>query len=231
MRKTLLLAGSMLALVATAPLGAQAAGDPTAKIVGSGKLPDGWLLRFDPMRTRRDGTTPPAPALTDINFVTMGSGYHLNSGPGAIYYNTKDVGTGQFAASTTFSQTKSLGHEAAGIFIGGKNLQDSTQTYLYFAIKPADGTYLINQRTSDAAPRKIVPLTPDAAINKEDATGKATNELTIHVAKDTVHFVANGKLVKALAKSELNGMSTDGQAGLRLNHNTDIHISGVSIKK
>jgi hypothetical protein len=29
----------------------------------------------------------------------------------------------------------------------------------------------------------------------------------------------------------LNGMSTDGQAGLRLNHNTDIHISGVSIKK
>ena len=84
---------------------------------GSGKLPDGWKLRYDP---QRDGSTP---AMDAVNVVTMGSGLHFTSGPAAIYYNAKDMGAGEYQVSATFSQRKSMTHEAYGIFIGGKDLQ------------------------------------------------------------------------------------------------------------
>src|ERR1019366_9716073 len=168
----------------------------------------------------------------------MGSGYHVKSGPAAIYYNTKDIGTGQYSISATFHQAKSMNAEAFGIFIGGTGLQDSTHSYIYMAIKPSTGVLLIARRTQYAAsPRPTVfvpetPATPEAAINRDSPTdGSATNTLMIHVAKDTVHFMVNGKLVKAIAKSDLGGAMTDGQVGLRINHNMDLHIDGYALKK
>ena len=225
----------LIALVAATPLAAQGGrgmggmrmgGDPTAKVTGSGTLPTGWMMRFDPQRGGR------IPAPTEISFVTMGGGFHVNGGPAAIYYNPKDMASGVYGASATFKQAKSLQHEAFGLFIGGSNLQDSTQNYLYMVIRPWDGAVAIEHRSSNAAPTKLMAMTPDAAINKDSPTdGSATNTLMIHVAKDTVHFMVNGKLVKALAKSDLGGAMTDGQAGIRINHNIDIHIDGWSVKK
>jgi hypothetical protein len=216
-----------MAIVLAAPLSAQGGNDPTKQVTGTGQLPAGWMLRFDPTRPGR-----PAPQPTDVSFTTMGTGYHVKSGPAALYYNTKDQGTGEFQISATFAQTKSMQHEAYGLFIGGKNLQDSTQNYLYFVIRPMDGGILINHRASDGRPKQLVAWTPNENVHKDDpADGKATNTLTIHVAKDSVHFNANGKLVKGLAKSELDGASTDGQAGLRINHNLELHISNYSVKK
>jgi hypothetical protein len=55
--------------------------------------------------------------------------------------------------------------------------------------------------------------------------------LLIHVAPDSVHFLVNGKLVKGLAKSELMGAKTDGQSGIRINHNTDIHVDWKGVSK
>ena len=43
-------------------------------------------------------------------------------------------------------------------------------------------------------------------------------------------FAINGKVVRAIAKSALGG-PTDGQAGLRINHNMDLHIDGYAVKK
>jgi hypothetical protein len=226
------------AVVLAAPLSAQRMqGDPTNQVKGSGKLPDGWQMRFDPR--------PGATLTTDqINFVTMGSGYHFTSGPAAIYYNPKDMGSGEYLVSATFSQRKSVGHEAYGIFIGGKNLQDSTQSYTYFVIKPCRsrgdckepgavlGEILISQRTSDGRPAALVPIAHDANVNVDDPTdGHATNKVAIHVAKDTVHFILNDKLVKAIPKSQLNGLSTDGQAGIRINHNIDVHVDWKGVSK
>ena len=228
MRHAKLLVLSFAALAAAAPLAAQR-GDPTMAVTGSGKLPDGWMLRFDP--TRGGAPTPP---MTAISFETMGPGLHVKSGPAAIYYNTKDMGSGQYQISATFKQSKSMQHEAFGLFIGGANLQDSTQSYIYFVMKPFDGTVRIARRSSNGKPADIMaenPAAPEAAINRDAPTdGSATNTMLIHVAKDTVHFLINGKLVKAVAKSALGG-STDGQAGLRVNHNMDLHIDGYAVKK
>jgi len=105
---------SLLALAA-APLAAQDASDPTHKVAG-GALPAGWMGRTD----------RPTDKLTDAKFVAMGPGYHVTSGPAAIYWNPKNVTSGPFTASTTMTQTKAPMHpEAYGIFFGGKHVLSS----------------------------------------------------------------------------------------------------------
>src|SRR5262245_34371596 len=87
MRMGLLLA---LAVSVSAPLSAQRgcglATDPTKRIDGTGQIPGGWMVRFDP--TPKNCTPL---KLIDVNFVTMGAGMHVTSGPAGIYYHPKDV--------------------------------------------------------------------------------------------------------------------------------------------
>jgi hypothetical protein len=237
MRKTSFL--TALALVAlAAPVHAQGGGmgnmnmDPTTAVKGSGTLPAGWTLRFDPARTRPGAPPRPAPELTAVNFITMGSGYHITTGPAAIYYMPKDVAKGNFKVSATFAQRKTLSHEAYGMFIGGSNLQDSTQNYLYFVVRPVDGMVQISHRSSNAAPKTLVPYFASDAVNKDDPTdGHATNKLGFKVDGDHVDFLVNDKVVKTLKKSELDGANTDGLVGLRVNHNSDLHISDYKLDK
>lgn len=235
--RRLITAGALLAMAM--PLAAQAGkADPTKEVKGTGQLPAGWMMRFDPIdnpaNVRPGRPTPAKPTPDMVKVVTMGSGLHFTTGPAAIYYNPKDMGSGVYAVSASFGARKSMQHEAYGIFIGGSDLQDATQSYLYFEIRPMDGGILIQHRNGDVASKidKILPWTPNDAVNKDDPTdGHSSNTLMIHVAPDTVHFMVNGKLVKAIAKSDLMGAKTDGQAGIRINHNTDIHVDWKGVSK
>ena len=210
-----------LAAGLAAPLAGQGM-DHTSSIKGSGKLPAGWNARFD-----QAGAD-----LTQVDVRQAGSALAFRSGPAAIYWNTKDVATGQYTVSAIFDQKKSMQHEAYGVFIGGQNLSDPTQNYLYFVIKPQAGTMIINHRSSNARPRAIVAETPSEAINKDAAgTGAATNAIAIRVSRDSVHFYVNGKEVRTFAKSALGGVSTEGLAGLRVNHNLDIEVRDFGIKR
>jgi hypothetical protein len=244
MRSRLFVTAGVFAVVLASPLAAQGGGmagmnmDPTNKIVGSGKLPAGWELRWD------TGT----PSMTEVDVQKVGTSMHFRSGPAAIYYDPKDVAKGDYTVSATFSQAKSMGHEGYGLFIGGANLQDSTQHYIYFIVKPCRshdpcsgeaaktgtplGEILISQRTSNAKPTALVATAHDDAVNTDaPGSGAATNVLAIRVAKDSLHFYANGKEVRTFAKSAFNGAPTDGIAGLRVNHNLDITVEGFAMKK
>lgn len=206
---------SLLALAA-APLAAQDKDDPTQKVAG-GALPAGWMGRTDRATDK----------LTDAKFVAMGSGYHVTSGPAAIYWNPKTVTSGPYVASTTITQTKAPTHpEAFGIFFMGKDLDTPGQNYAYFLVR-GDGKYLVNHRAG-AEIHKIIPWTEDAAVNKQDASGKSTNKLTVDASKaDSVRLLVNDKQVAAIAMSHLG--KTDGLVGLRVNHNLDVHISGLTV--
>jgi hypothetical protein len=228
MRMPILLA---LAAVVSAPAGAQRGcgidADPARRVEGTGQLPGGWMVRFDPVPPN---CTPLK--TTDVNFVTMGAGMHVTSGPAAIYYNPSNVFTGEFTVSATFANRTTAGHEALGVFIGGQQLQDSTQRYLYLVVKPASGEILISQRTGDGKPKAIEPLRADAAVMREPAGGgAASNKVSIRVEKDSVKFLVNEKVVRSLAKTQLNGMTTDGLVGLRVNHNLNVHIDGFAVTK
>lgn len=217
------------ALVAFAtPVWAQAAqqakeNDATHKVAGGVTVP-GWKGRIDPQAERR------GMKLDDAKFAPMGSGIHVTSGPAAIYWNPKDVARGEYTVSAKFTQEKAPMHpEAYGLFIGGQNLQDSTQSYVYFETR-GDGKYLINHRAGNDV-HKIVDWTETDATNKQDAAGKATNELAIRVTRDSVDFLANGKLVKGFSKAEMHNFAADGQTGIRVNHNLDVHIADFQVKK
>ena len=206
---------SLLALAAS-PLAAQGPDDPTKKVAG-GALPAGWMGRTDRASEK----------LTDAKFVVMGSGYHVTSGPAAIYWNPKTTVSGPFTASTTMTQTKAPMHaEAYGIFFMGKDLDSPKQNYAYFIVR-GDGKYMVNHRAG-AEVHKIVPWTDSPAVNKEDASGKATNKLTVDASKaDSVRLLVNDKQVAALPMNHLG--KTDGLVGLRVNHNLDVHIGGLTV--
>jgi len=225
MRNTIL---TLVLVAAAAPLGAQAAqqaakdNDPTHKVAG-GISAAGWMGRIDPQAERR------GMKLGDAKFASMGSGYHITSGPAAIYWNPKDAAKGNYTVSASFTQTKAPMHpEAYGLFIGGSNLNDSTQSYVYFETR-GDGKYLINHRAGNDV-HKIVDWTDTDATNKQDAAGKSTNELAIRVRADSVDFLANGKVVKAFSKAEMHNFAAEGQTGIRVNHNLDVHVDKFEVK-
>jgi hypothetical protein len=92
------------------------------------------------------------------------------------------------------------------------------------------GEILISKRSSNGRPTALVPIRHDDAVVTDDPKdGHATNKMTIHVAKDAVHFILNDKLVAEIPKSQIG--ETDGQAGIRINHNIDVHVAWDGVKK
>jgi hypothetical protein len=201
--------------VSAAPLAAQG-GDPDHAAHG-GALPAGWHTHLD----RADASA------ADVSFAAMGDGYHVTSGPAAIYWRAQDTfAGGEYHVQATFTQTRAPTHpEAYGIFLGGKDL-DTAPDYVYFLVR-GDGKYMVKHRAANGEVHTIVDWTENAAIVKQDAAGKATNTVTAEVGDWGVRFLANGTKVAEFLKPEV-ALNTAGAAGLRVNHNLDVHVSGFA---
>ncbi len=233
MRRTLI---AIAAMVVATPLAAQQQQgndkDPTIAAKGGGALPAGWSIALDPKEIAKSAT----PAM--VKFVTMGDGYHFTTGPAAIYYRAKDVTSGAYQVTATFHQTKkNVGHgdhgEAYGLVVGGSNLDSPDAQYLYFIVRQ-DGSYMIRHRAGPDDKTQlhtIVQWTESPAVNKVAADGSTTNTLLIHCAGDSIHFLANGKLLQGFSKAGLHGMFPEGVAGIRMNHNLDVHVSGFKVEE
>ena len=206
---------SLLVLAAT-PLAAQMKDhDPDMK-AGGGALPAGWTGRTDRENQK----------LSDAKFETMGTGYHVTSGPAAIYWKDNKV-TGPFIANATFTQMKAPMHpEAYGIFFMGKGLATADQNYAYLLVR-GDGKVMVKHRAGKDV-HTIIDWTDNAAVHKQDAAGKATNTLTVDASRaDSVRLKVNGEQVAAMPGSHMG--STDGAVGLRVNHNLDVHVADFAV--
>lgn len=206
-----------LVLLAAAPLAAQIKDHDPDKKADGGTLPAGWMGRTDRANTK----------LEDAKFVTMGTGYHVTSGPAAIYWNKANKVTGPFTASVTMTQTKAPVHlEAYGIFFMGNKLDTPEQSYAYLLVR-GDGKFLVKHRAG-AELHNIMEWTESAAVHKADANGKATNMMGIDASKpDSVRLLVNGVQVAAMPGSHI--ANTDGYVGLRVNHNLDVHVSDFAV--
>jgi hypothetical protein len=202
-----------------------AQGDPDHAVAGGGALPAGWHVRTELNRQ----TGQPA-SLENVKFTNMGDGLHTTVGPAAIYWRDRDTISGNYHVVTKMAQMKNPAHpEAFGIFIGGKSLADSGQTYTYFLVRPIDGMYSIRRRASYATrPTAVVEWTASDAVTKADSSGRATNELSIQVQNGKAKFMVNGKEVYTgdAAKLDVNGV-----VGYRVNHNLDVHLGPLGIHK
>jgi hypothetical protein len=200
-----------LSLMATAPVFAQEKAAAPA-------LPAGWAMRLD------NAKADPA----KVRFEPMGSAseLHATTGPAAIFWQTTPL-AGNYRYSVTFTQTKAPAHpEAYGIFIGGKNLDKDNQDYGYLVIR-GDGKYMIKHRAG-AEVHTIVDWTDLPALKKQDDAGKATNTVAFEVSGGFVKALVNGEEVKRWEKAYWSG---DGLAGLRVNHQLDVHISGPTVTR
>jgi hypothetical protein len=221
------LAAAALA-AAAAPLAAQSTGaaarpasqqsDPDKNAAGGLRVP-GWTARFDRAEAK--------PA--QVSFTRMGSGYHVTAGPAAVYYDARRAASGSYTVRGSFTQTKAPAHpEAYGLFAAGQNLDGAAPSYLYFVVR-GDGKYTVKHRAGAAEVHTLVDWTASPALKAAGPDGKATNALQIRVAADSVRFVANGTPVAAVSRQQVG--TTDGVAGVRVNHNLDVHVDGFAVAK
>lgn len=205
--------------VAAAPLAAQGynAAGADKKAPSAAPLPAGWTGRTDRENVK----------LSEAKFVTMGTGYHVTSGPSAIYWNPAHAVKGPFTLTASLTQTKAPAHpEAFGVFFMGSKLNAPDQSYAYLLVR-GDGKFLVNHRAGKEI-HKLIEWTENAAIKKADANGKSTNVITVDATKsDSLRMLVNGTQVAALPMSDLGGPS--GQVGLRVNHNLDVHVGEFTV--
>lgn len=213
---------AVLTLVASS-LSAQA--DPDRAVAGGGAIPAGWRVRTEVNRQ----TGQPA-SLENVKFSNMGDGLHTTVGPAAIYWRDRDTISADYHVVATMIQMKNPAHpEAFGIFIGGKNLADSGQTYTYLLVRPIDGMYSIRRRTGyTTRPTAIVEWTASDAVTKSDSSGRATNELSVEVKGGKAKFMVNGKEVYT---GDAANLDVNGVVGYRVNHNLDVHLGPLGIHK
>lgn len=194
---------------------------PARKIVGT--TPAGWTVRLDDKDANR--YTP-----ADARFAKMGTGWHVTSGPAALYWSPAHTAPAEtYTVRATMTQTKAPAHpEAYGIFVSGRNLEDSEkQDYAYFLVR-GTGEFMVSHRSAREVHR-IIPWTAHAAVNKQDASGKQTNTLETRVAADSVRFVVNGQQVASVPRDQWR--NTAGVSGLRVNHALDVHVDTFEIVK
>jgi hypothetical protein len=189
----------------------------SASPASAGAPPAGWTLRAD-----ANGDS------SDIRFSVMEPGYHLTLGPAVILYRQKDRVTGPFHTLARLHQTKKLEHaEGYGLFIGGRELDRSSQAYTYFLIR-SDGKFLIKRRQGERLTELTDGWRDHPAINQVDAKGASANLLEIDAKRDPriASFMVNGKEVHRIPASRVE---FQGIVGLRVNHNLDIHIEEFAI--
>jgi hypothetical protein len=197
---------------------AKAAADPDRSVAGGGSFPRGWTGRTDTKGKE-----------ADIKFVIMDPGWHITLGPASLLYRPTDKVDGAFTATALFTQTTAPKHaEGYGIFVGGQSLEaDPQQKYTYFLIR-GDGKYLIKKRDGANLTNLISAWTAHPAIVKQGPTGEATNRLEVTLDKTRLVFRINGKEVYS---ADPRLIDTKGIAGLRVNHNLDLHVQSFEVRK
>ena len=186
-------------------------------LASGGKLPGTWQARPDRGDVR--------PEL--LRMFPMGDGLHVTLGPSAVFYDASRVAEGSYTAKATFTQTKPSEHpEGLGLVLGGKNLEGDDQSYLYFLVRQ-DGKYLVKHRQGSEV-HTLVDWTSHGAVRRPVDDGAVTNDLAVEVLPDGARFLVNGAEVVTLPRDAR--LATDGIVGLRINHNLDVHVSGVSVQ-
>lgn len=225
---SLLLAVSAVASPAFSQ-GAPAPPDPEAPRGEDLTTPADWRIRLDkPDSEVVVGDDDSA----DIFFVSMVPGWHITTGPRAIFWHPGLAAEGTWRAeSTIFFFDPGERNEAYGIFFGGQDLEGDAIAYDYFVLRNgaagSGGQYLIKRRRGTET-EVIHDWTAHEAIATfgPESEDSVKNVLAVEVGEESVRFSVNGTQVATVPRAEV---STDGHVGLRINHHVNVHVSDVSV--
>lgn len=167
--------------------------------------------------------------LDQVSYRADGDRWVVRTGPAHIVHAQRDSAAGQYTVRARFEQMEAPQHpEAFGIIFGGRNLQDrASQQYSYFLVR-GTGHYSVRVREGAAAPRAVVNWTASEAVPRQGEDGRATYDLAVRVATDSVRFLVNERQVGAVAR---RAVPTEGIAGLRINHNLHLTTGPVRLER
>jgi hypothetical protein len=181
--------------------------------------PDGWKVRFD-----RPGSSE-----ADLEtFVSMPPGWHITTGPAAIFWDPSLEASGAYRLEMEIFLFDPEGRrEAFGVFFGGRDLESPDQAYTYFLIRDG-GEFLIKRRQGTDTPT-LRAWTAHSSIRSfadrgDDAS--VSNVLAVEVDEENVRFSVNGAEVATLPRSEVD---IDGTVGIRVNHRLNVHVSRLEV--
>lgn len=217
---------ALVALLCSTVVIAQNRPDPEVPQGENLEVPEGWEVRLD--RQIEDVNISSDPESADIYFVNMTPGWHITSGPAAIYYHPRNAATGNYELSATLHlfDPGNRNREAYGIFLGGTDLAGDDQRYLYFLIRNT-GEFLIKERVGSET-EVIQNWTSAEGINlftEGMSDSSAENTLSVSVSGSNLLFSINSNEVASI---KAGNYPTDGLYGLRVNHSINLHVSDLA---
>ena len=181
--------------------------------------PEGWQVRFDNPNASEDQLEM---------FVSMPPGWHVTSGPRAVYWGPDMEASGEYRLEMEVFLFDPQGRrEAFGIFFGGREMMGEEIEYSYFLIRDG-GEFIVKRREGTETPT-VLPWTGHEGIvayadRGDGATAK--NVLAVEVGGETVRFFVNGAEVASLPRAEV---AADGIFGFRINHGLNVHVSRMEM--
>lgn len=222
-----LLAILVLILSGINPVTAQDRPDPNNPQGENLEVPEGWEVRLD--RPSEDVIIGSNADSSDIYFVNMTPGWHITTGPAAIFYHPANTASGSFSINTKLHlfDPGDRNREAFGVFWGGKELQSGDQSYYYFLIRNT-GDFLIKKRTGEET-ELIQDWTASEVIkvfDDETEGSSVQNLMTVTVQGENISFLINEEEVASISSE---GMDNEGIFGLRVNHSINLHVSDLTL--
>jgi hypothetical protein len=223
---------ALAALLLGAPAAALAQ-DSSRAVAGGGVSVAGWTGRVDANEAKNGQT------LQNAKFEKMGDGMHVTTGPSVTYWNPANKAKGDYTVKATFREPKFMAlnnhPHPYGIVIGGNDLGTDKESYLYCAAY-GNGSFIVRGFGPEPFQVNGRRGEPNAAVKKASAPGETvTQEIAMSVKGDKVECAVNGTVVGSYNKADLvtagKLKSTDGLYGIRFGHNTEAHVSGLTITK
>jgi hypothetical protein len=220
-----------IALIVPA-LGAQGQQETSRAVAGGGISVSGWTGKVDV--SRENGTL----TIKDGKFAAEGQGFHVTTGPSALYWNPANKASGDYTVSATFNEPHYMNlndhPHPYGIAIAGNDLDGDNFSMLYCSAY-GNGTYIV--RGFGPAPFQVNGRggAANPAISKAaDKNQPVTQMISMSVKGDKVECSVNGAVVGSYAKADVVGAgklkSTDGIYGLRFGHNTEVIVTNFMKK-
>ena len=221
-----------LAICLFTPLFAQAPNEGSRSVTGGGVSVPGWTGQVDASE-QKGGKT-----LNDAKMAQEGDGMHVTTGPAVTYWNPANKATGDYTIQATFNEPKYMTLNSHphpyGLVIAGNDLGTADQSYLYCAAY-GNGNFIV--RGFGPEPFQMNGRRGEAndAVHKAAGPGEpVTQQIALSVKGGQVTCAINGTVVATYDKAALvtagKLKSTDGVYGLRFAHNTDVTVTGLSMK-
>jgi hypothetical protein len=207
--------------------------DASRAVSGGGIAVAGWAGAVDAQEAKAGQT------LANAKLATDGGGFRVTTGPATTYWNTKTRLTGAYTVKATFTEPKFQNlndhPHPYGIVVAAAGSEAGVSQALY-CVAYGTGTFVM--RGFGPAPFRVGAPRPTAhpAINKAAGNGQpVTQDIAITVGPEKVACVINGTEVGSWPMSEIVGAgklsTTDGFAGIRAGHNTEVVVTKFTAGK